>query len=98
MPVQFSVTRPSPVFAYAFPMRMPGVGPVKTPMVPRIWFLLSPVGSQLNPTRGDQSTRAFGFALVLTAGRPAAVNAVAILSFCTGIVQVLRHVRRAGRR
>ena len=72
---------------------MPGVGLVNTPIVPRTWFLLSPVGSQLKPTRGDQYMRVFGVALVLTAGRPAAMNAAAILSFCTGVVEVLRHVR-----
>src|SRR5690349_24034008 len=52
--LQFNVTRPRPLFAYALPIRMPGVGLVNTPIVPRTWFLLSPVGSQLNPSRGDQ--------------------------------------------
>ena len=34
-PEQFSVTSPSPVFAYALPIRIPGVGLVNTPTVPR---------------------------------------------------------------
>src|SRR5689334_8026828 len=66
-------------------MRIPGVGLVNTPTVPRNWFLLSPAGSQLNPMRGDQYTRDFGLVLVLTADSPAAVNAAAIASFCTGL-------------
>src|SRR6185436_18974309 len=84
-PVQFNVTSPRPVFAYALPTRIAGVGPVKMPIAPRIWFLLSPVGSQLKPTRGDHSTCVFGLPLVFTAGSPAAVNAAAILSFWTGV-------------
>jgi hypothetical protein len=83
-PVQFSVTSPRPVLAYAFPRRISGVEPVNTPTVPRTWFRRSPVGSQLKPMRGERSTAVFGFVPVFTAGSPFAANALAIASFCTG--------------